>query len=545
MEIAYGIDLALLNGKIVTVNEGNEVAEAVAVKDGKIVAVGRTNEIRELTGTDTRIIDLQGKTATPGFVESHCHPSMAGPRLIFEVGAGGAETVDEITDRIRQKARELPEGKWLRAWGYDDRRLRDRRHPTRWDLDKATSEHPVFLARLDGHMGVVNSKALGLAQITKDTPDPEGGKIDRDPETGEPTGLLRETAQALAKNIIPPYTIEETKEGLIAACNQLASWGITSFGDAAVVHDSMVAYQELAAEGRLSLRVGMMMVGLPMLEFPPYLTELKALGIKAGFGNDRLRILGTKFMIDGSMSGCTAALYEPYSNEPTEYGIIVQSQEELARGIVEAHKAGLRPLTHAIGDKAIDIVLDAIEEALSERPEADHRIRIEHCSLPTDKAVERMKRLGVIPSSSVGFIYELGPAHLSGIGQERAKRYFPHKTYLEKGMISVGNSDWFVTSADIAQQLYGVVTRKGYSGDLIGPEQAIPVMDALRLYTINAAYASFEEKIKGSIEPGKLADMVVLDRDILTIPEEEIKDMRVETTIVGGEIVYQRGGLAQ
>ncbi|MEE9503921.1 MAG: amidohydrolase [Thermodesulfobacteriota bacterium] len=541
MGITDGIDLALLNGKIVTVNERNELAEAVAVKDSKIVGVGTTNEIKELAGNDTKVIDLQKKTVTPGFVESHCHPSMAGPRLLFEVNAGGATTILEIIDRIRQKARQLPQEKWLRAWGYNDRRLKEKRHPTRWDLDKATTKHPVFLARLDGHMGVVNSKALKLAQITKDTPDPEGGKIDRDPETGEPTGLLRETAQALAKNIIPPYTIEEMKEGLVTACNQLASWGITSFGDAAVVRDSMVAYQELLAENRLPLRVAMMIVGLPMLEFPPYLNELKVLGIKAGFGNDRLRILGTKFMIDGSMSGYTAALYEPYSNEPTEYGIIVQSPEELTRGIVEAHKAGLRPLTHAIGDRAIDIVLDAIEKALTETPVADHRMRIEHCTLPTDEAIDRMKRLGVIPSSSVGFIYELAPAHLLCIGPERAKRYFPHKTYLEKGILSVGNSDWFVTSANIAQQLYGVVTRKGYSGEVIGPEQAISVMDALRLYTINGAYASFEEKIKGSIERGKLADMVVLDRDILTIPEEEIKDIKVEMTIVGGEIVYQRG----
>ena len=541
MGTADRIDVALVNGNIVTVNEGNEIAQAVAVKDGKIVGVGRTNEIKELVGDGTRVMDLQGKTVTPGFVESHCHPSMAGPRLLFEVSAGDAMTIDEIVDRIREKAGELPGGKWLRAWGYNDRRLDEKRHPTRRDLDKATTEHPVFLARLDGHMGVANSKALKLARITKATPDPEGGKIDRDPETGEPTGLLRETAQALVKNIIPPYTIEEIKEGLVAACNQLARWGITSFGDAAVVRDSMVAYQELLAENRLPLRVAMMIVGLPMLEFPPYLTELKALGIKAGFGNDRLRILGTKFMIDGSMSGYTAALYEPYANEPTEYGIIVQSPEELTRGIVEAHKAGLRPLTHAIGDRAIDLVLDAIEEALTETPGADHRMRIEHCTLPTHQAIDRMKRLGVIPSSSVGFIYELAPAHVACLGTERARRYFPHKTYLEKGILSVGNSDWFVTSADIAQQLYGVVTRKGYSGEVIGPEQAISVMDALRLYTINGAYASFEEKIKGSIEPGKLADMVVLDRDILTIPEEEIKDMKVETTMVGGEIVYQRG----
>jgi predicted amidohydrolase YtcJ len=302
----------------------------------------------------------------------------------------------------------------------------------------------------------------------------------------------------------------------------------------------MIAYQELLAEKHLPLRVAMMIPGNPMLELPGYLEELKALGIRAGFGNDRLRFYGTKFMCDGSMSGWTAALYEPYANEPDEYGITVSSEKELTNGIVEAHKAGLRPVTHAIGDRAIDIVLDAIEKALRERPAPDHRMSIEHCSLPTFKAIDRMKRLGVLPSSSVGFIYELGPAHLLGIGPERLERYFPHRTYLEKGIISVGNSDWFVTSGNIAQQVYGVVTRKGYTGEVIGPEQAISVKDALRLYTTNGAYASFEETRKGSIEPGKLADMVVLDRDILTIPEEEIKEVKVETTVVGGEIVYQR-----
>lgn len=284
----------------------------------------------------------------------------------------------------------------------------------------------------------------------------------------------------------------------------------------------------------------MMIVGIPMLEFPGYLSELKALGMKAGFGNHRLRIYGTKFMCDGSMSGWTAALHLPYSNEPKEYGIIVTSIKELTAGIVEAHKAGLRPVTHAIGDRAIDIVLDAIEAALRERPDPNHRMTIEHCSLPTEEAIDRMKRLGVLPSSSVGFLYELGPAHLLGIGPERATRYFPHRTYLEKGMLSVGNSDWFVTSGNIAQQIYGIVTRKGYTGEVIGPEQAISVKEALRLYTINGAYASFEENMKGSIEPGKFADMAVLDRDILTIPHEEIKDMKVEMTLVDGEIVYQK-----
>jgi len=541
MGIINKADLALINGKIVTINKKSELAEAVGVRDGKIVAVGKTDEIKELGGSGTKVIDLQGKTVTPGFIESHCHPSLTGAMLHFEVTMQDARTIGDIVDRLRQKAKQLPEGKWVKGIGYDDQRLEEKRHPTRWDLDKASADRPIYLTRTDGHLAVVNSEALRLAHITKDTPDPEGGKFDRDPQTGEPNGVLREGAQTPVKALVPPYTVEDMKEGLIAAYKQLAEWGLTSIHDALVTHDALVAYQELLAENRLPLRVGMMISGLSTIGFPGHLSELKTAGIKAGFGNDRLRILGTKFVVDGSMSGWTAALHEPYSDEPTNYGIIQMPPEELTRGIVEAHKAGLRPMVHAIGDRAIDITLDAFEKALDERPEADHRMTVEHCSIPTDKAIDRIKRLGVIPSSSVGFIYELGPAHLKGIGPERIKRYFPHKTYLEKGIIATGNSDWFVTSANMPKQLYCLVTRKGYDGTIIGGSQAISVMDAIRVYTINGAYHSFDEKVLGSIEPGKLADMVVLDRDILTIPEEEIKDIKIETTIVGGEIIYQRG----
>ncbi len=545
MERAGGADFALVNGKIITLNSRDEIAEAVAAKHGRIIGVGSTKDVETLLGKDTRVVDVGGKTVTPGFVESHCHPSMTGTKLVFEVDVRSAQSIADIIGLLRQKATQLPPGKWLKGWGYNDRRLKEQRHPTRWDLDEATRDHPVILVRTDAHLAVANSVALKLAGIDKDTPDPDGGRCDRDPESGEPNGLLREQAQTLVTGLMPAYTIEEIKEGILRACEQLARWGVTSFHDAAVGRDAMAAYQALLSENRLPLRVAVMMPGIPLLEFPGYLDELRALGLKAGFGNDRLKLYGTKFMCDGSMSGWTAALYEPYSNEPGECGLTVTSVEALTAGIVEAHKAGLRPVTHAIGDRAIDIVLDAIEKALKERPDPDHRMSIEHCSLPTEAAVDRIKRLGVLPSSSVGFIYELGPAHFLGLGPERIKRYFPHKTYLEKSILTVGNSDWYVTSGNIAQQIYSVVTRKAYTGERIGQDQAISVKNALRLYTINGAYASFEENIKGSIEPGKLADMAVLDRDILTIPPDELKEMKVEMTIVGGEVVYKRDGLEQ
>ncbi len=533
-------DLILKNGNIVTMNANDDTAEAVAVKNGLIFAVGSTEDIMSLAGRGSDIIDLEGKTVTPGLVENHCHASIVGLNMCFEVDVRQARSIDEITALIENKARELPKGRWLKGFGYNDQRLKEKRHPSRRDLDGATMDHPVFLARTDGHLAVANSAAFALAGITRNSADPEGGRIDRDPHTSEPTGVLRETAQTLVRTHIPRYTVADFKEGIIAACRQLAAWGVTSFNDAAVGREALTAYQELLAENRLPLRVGVMIPGLPLLELPGYLDSLRFLGIRAGFGSDRLKIYGTKFMCDGSMSGWTAALYEPYANEPNEYGITVIPKEELTEGIVAAHKAGLRPLTHAIGDRAIDIVLDAIELALKERPDANHRMTVEHCSLPTTAAIDRMKRLGVVPSSSVGFIYELGAAHLLGLGADRIRGYFPHKTYLEKGIISVGNSDWFVTSGNIAQQIYSAVTRRSYTGETIGIEQAIPVKEALRLYTANAAYASFEEHIKGTIEPGKLADMTVLDRDILTISPEEIREMRPEMTIVGGTIVYRK-----
>lgn len=542
MVVTNRVDLALINGKIVTVNKNNDLTEAVAVKGSKIVGVGTTSEIKELVNGNTTVIDLKGKTVTPGFVESHCHPSEAGTGLVFEVDVQNIRKIDEVIDRIKQKAQQVPKGKWIKGTGYDDRRLIEERHPTKWDLDKATTDHPVYLQRFDGHHAVANSEALRLVNITKDTPDPKGGRFDRDPQTGELSGLLREEALTPFKKAIPPYTVADIKEGLVYATRQLAKWGITTAHDAYVFHNSMVAYQELLAEGKLPIRIRMMISGAEQFEFKNYTPELEDVGIKRGFGNDMLSILGTKFLCDGSMSGWTAALYEPYANQPNESGIIVSSREKITKGIVAAHKAGLRPMTHAIGDRAIDIVLDAIEEALQERPDPDHRMTVEHCSLPTEEAIDRMKRLGVIPSSSVGFIYELGLAHLVGLGEQRIKRYFPHRTYINKGIIATGNSDWFVTSANMGKQLYSIVTRKTYNGKPIEPSQAITVMDAIRVYTINGAYDSFEENVKGSIEIGKLADMVVLDRDILTVPENEILDMQIETTIVGGKVIYQKGG---
>jgi predicted amidohydrolase YtcJ len=539
MTVTKRVDLALINGKIITMNPNCPIVQAVAVKDGKIIGTGSNAGIKRFSSGNAKIIDFKGKTVTPGLIESHCHPNTAGTTILFEAELKDARSMADVIDILREQGKKVGAGNWIKGRGYDDRRLKENRHPTRRDLDKVSTANPVYIVRTDGHISVANSLALQMAGITKDTLEPKGGRFDRD-ESGTPNGIMRESGQAAVRKIIPPYTVPECKDGIIAAQKQLAAWGITSYGDAGVDKDAFIAYQELLNEGKLPLRVAMMMNCLTRAG-AGLLDDLTNAGFRAGFGNERLRILGAKMFCDGSMSGWTAALYEPYANMPSERGIIVFGAEELHNAIIKGHKAGLRPIIHAIGDRAIDITLDGIEKALNEYPAADHRIRIEHVNLPTEQAIDRMKRLGVMPGSSVGFIYELGPAHVIGLGEKRMKYYMPHKTYLEKGIIAAGNSDWQVTSANIAKQLYCLVTRKGYDGQVIGGHQAIPVAEALKIYTLNAADASFEEKLKGSIEVGKLADFTILDRDIYTIPSDDLINMKVEMTIVGGEVVYKRG----
>jgi predicted amidohydrolase YtcJ len=243
MKGAGSADFALLNGKIITLNSRDEIAEAVVAKHGRIMGVGSTKDVETFLGKETHVVDVGGKTVTPGFVESHCHASMTGTKLLFEVDVRSAQSISDIIGLLRQKAEQLPPGKWLKGWGYNDRRLKEQRHPSRWDLDEATRDHPVILIRTDAHLAVANSAALKLAGIDKDTPDPDGGRCDRDPDSGEPNGLLREQAQTLVTGLMPAYTIEEIKEGILTACDQLARWGVTSFHDAAVGRDSMAAYQ--------------------------------------------------------------------------------------------------------------------------------------------------------------------------------------------------------------------------------------------------------------------------------------------------------------
>ena len=539
MSDALTADMVLVNGKIITVDSEDSIVDAVAVKNGKIIATGSNEEIRLLRGEETEFLDLKGKTVLPGFIDTHTHPSGAAVRF-YEINCRSppVESIGEILEMIAKKVDEVEDGKWVRCTSYNDIKLREKRHITRWEIDEVAPDNPVFITKETGHLYVVNSKALELAEITKETSNPPGGKIERT-EEGEATGLLYETAGSLVSNLIPPYTVEDIKEGMKKVWDQFSKWGVTTTHDASGHRDAIRAYQQLLSEGVHKVRT-LLMVSARRPEGEDIIGSMRALGIESGYGDNWLKVMSLKIMGDGSGSGGSAAVYTPQHRGMKDLGLMTTSEEEITRLTVAAHEAGIRVSIHSIGDRGIDAGLDAIEEAQRRMHVEDMRHRIEHNSCCTPKQLERIKALGVTPSSSIGYMYGIGDDYVENFGPERIRWLHPHKTMQEMEIIAGGNNDYPVTSYSPFVQIYAAVTRKTRTGQIVSPEESIGVFDAIRLYTWNGAYIGKEENIKGSIEPGKLADMIVIDRDILSVPHEDLKDIRVLTTITDGKIVYQQ-----
>lgn len=533
-------DLVVLNGNIITVDGKNPRAEALATKGEKIVAVGATSEIKELIGKDTKVIDARGGTITPGFIDAHCHPTYAARGLLkVDCSPTKVRTIGDIGDALKERAKITAKGKWIQGFGYDDTKLAEKRHPTRWDLDKASTEHPIYITQVGGHIGVINSKALEIAKITKDTPDPDGGEFGKD-KNGELTGVCRERANFIFSGIglppgepssIPSPTKEEDREAFCLVCEKYLSAGITSVGDALVNPSEIELYQDALEEGLLPMRVYMMVwVG--------NLAHLKELKLRTGFGNDRLKLGTIKMLWDGSITGRTAYLYEPYEGRDDCGLQPPMTQEELDKKIFEVHEAGFQLAVHANGDRAIDMLLNSYEKALNKLPRVNHRHRIEHCSVVNPRIVKRIKELGVVAIPHSTHIYEHGDK-LAEFGS-RISMMFAFRSFLDYGIPVAGHSDHPVTSINPLLGIQTMVTRKTMDGEVLGPEQKISVEEAIRIYTLGSAYASFEENIKGSVEVGKLADFVVLSNDLTKVDPDTIKDIKVEKTVVGGEIVYER-----
>jgi len=558
-------DLVLVNGKIVTVDKYDTIAEAVACKRERIIKVGSTDEVRAYAGRHTRVIDLGGKLVTPGFVDTHAHFSHGG-RRVRTVDLRYVRSMDALVEELRKKAEATPAGRWVQGYGYNESKLKEKRFPNRYDLDRASMDHPISVTRQGGHDGIrVNSLALEMAAISKDTPDPEPPSlIERDPETGEPLGNLREEAEKPVQDLIakePPVTRDEMKQGLRDTIRLFLSWGITSLQEPGAPMDFIPIYQEMLNDGEFPIR-NSFLIAAPAMGRSYHRNERYQLAVdisvEAGymthFGGPHLKFAGIKLGHDGSMSAGNCAVYEPYLNYPTpdNYGVVHgYTNEELADGralaefaplVVKLHDAGMRCGIGAIGDRGIDFFLDAIETAHKGNPRRDARHSLEHCSLPTKEALERMKRMDVTSSTSVGFGWELGDQHRGFMGMERMKRYMPMRSFKEMGIVASGNADWPVCSANVMEGIHVCVNRTSETGQDLSKVQAISVLDAIRVYTWNGAYITFEDDIKGSIEAGKLADMVVLDTDILTCPPGDIVKAKVLTTIVDGRVVYQRGG---
>lgn len=531
---SQGPELAVINGTVYTADDRKPKAEAFAVQQGRFVAVGSTAEVRKLITSSTKVIDADKMTVVPGFIDAHTHPAMAGISELLEVNCD-RRTIAEIKEALRARAEKTPAGEWVLGFKYDDTKLKDDRPLTRADLDEAAPKHPVRVVHRGGHTFVYNSRAFALAGVDRKTPDPEGGKFGRD-DKGELTGFVAEKANAPFEKLARrgEGNPKQRQAGVKLIAELMTAAGLTSVHDAMCSKHHFIAYQDALADGELGFRVYLMAV-------PDLFEELKTAGIRTGFGDDRLRIGGIKLFCDGSASERTMRMSQPYVGRPNDYGILVTTQEKLNDQVVEAHAARWQVGVHANGDVAIDMVLKAYELALRLHPRTDPRHRIEHCTLVNPALLKRIAALGAIPTPFYTYVYYHGDKWAQ-YGEERIRWMFAHRSFLDHDIKVAGASDYVPGPYEPLMAIQSMVTRKDYRGKVWGDNQKIKVEEALRVCTIHGAHASFEEKIKGSITEGKLADFVLLAEDPHKVDPEKIKDIKVVRTVVGGRTVYPKEG---
>jgi predicted amidohydrolase YtcJ len=527
-------DLVIKNGKVFTANDAGPWVEAVACKSGKIIAVGTGHDIDRFVGPATRVLDVQGRLVIPGLIDAHTHFSSGG-RSLISLSFRGVNTIAKVQEMVAAKIKELPPGAVVSGSEYDHTLFAGGNWPTKEDLDKVSPDNPVVIRRVDGHSIWVNSLALKRSGITRDTRDPFGGEILRDPKTGEPTGILTEAATAMVR--VRGDEIKSTPEqDILRGLEHAARLGLTG------VHtDSDLAeidlYNKLKAEGRLSLRV---YAWLPVEGLDSYIRK----GVRQGQGDDQVRVGFQKVFIDGTLGSGTALMFAPFSDEPGKSGVSQMTEAELDVLLEKAQTNGFQTGTHAIGDKGVNWVLNAVERARRKFGTKDLRHRIEHAQIIVPADVPRFKELGVIAS--------MQPTHCTTdmrfcvhrVGEERSKDAYIWRTLLANGAKIAFGSDWPVEPLDPMRGLYSAVTRKNIEGDFPEggwfPEQRLTMEEAIKLFTSGSSYASFEENIKGTLEPGKLADMVVLTKDLFTIQPREILATEAAYTILGGRIVFEK-----
>jgi hypothetical protein len=526
-------DVIFINGKIWTVDAAKPEVEAVAVAGSRIIAVGSTKEVEAYRTKKTQVIDLEGRRMLPGFIDNHTH-FMTGGFQLQNVDLRHAMTEEAFAAIIKKRADERP-GKWIVGGDWDHENWKNAPLPTKELIDRNTQNTPVFVWRYDEHMALANSYVLKLAGITKESIDPPGGMIVRDPKTGEPTGILKDEAMSAVYRVMPDDAEEDRLAAARAALGEARRWGVTSVQDVSSGAD-VKTYQALRRSGDLTLRFH---CRLPISQWE----QLSASGIQVPFGDEWIRIGSLKAFADGSLGSSTALFFEPYTSDPSTKGLasdIVQDGR-LEKWAIAADKAHLQLSIHAIGDSANSIILDLFEKIVAQNPKWDRRFRIEHAQHIAQKDFDRFAKLGVIASAQPYHAADDGRWAVKRIGEERCKRTYPFRTFLDKGVMLTFGSDWTVAPINPLVGIHAAVTRRTTDGANPNgwiPEQKISVKEAIACYTINNAYAVFEQQEKGSISVGKLADFVVLNEDIVTMDPTRIDKVTVGMTILGGRTIY-------
>lgn len=530
-----GGDLLLLNGQVITMDESRPHASAVAIRNGRIVAVGSDDEARVAAAPHCQTIDLAGRTATPGLNDAHAHPMAVGFALAdLDLTSPPNRSIRDLMGLVESAARQKAPGEWIVGRGYDQARLDELRHPTRHDLDAVAPDHPVLLIRACHHIGVANSLALRLGGVTAATVDPPGGTIDRD-EHGEPTGVLRETAYEQLRTTIGEPTEEQIANALVLGGNAFLASGVTSTVEAGISRpEQFRAYQRLWREGRLPLRCYLMMM------IDETLDDLIALGVQTGMGDPWLRIGPAKLFSDGSIGGRTARMRRGYEGESDNVGLWMMPIEDLKQKVLRAHAAGFQVGIHAIGDAAIDLILDAYEEAMAVAPRPDPRHRIEHCSIVDEQTIARIGRLGVIPIPGTSFLYHFRDAYVQNLGYDRLRYTYGMASFARHGVVAAASTDAPVVPTNAMIGFQTMMTRRDIAGEAIWPEETVSLDDAIRAYTVNGAVASFEEGIKGRLAPGMLGDVTIYETDLRAVEATAIGSVQIDATVIEGTVAYQR-----
>lgn len=531
-------DLIVRNAHIITMDSAHPSASAMAIRDGRVLAVAGDKEISECESKRTSVVDLQGTTVLPGLIDVHTHAMEWAKGILrkqLDVTYPKVHSIADIVTMVGERASQTAKGKWITGAGWDDAKFSEHRYITRDDLDAVSPNNPVYLDHVSGHLAIANSAALARAGITRNTPDPAGGVIEHD-ASGNPTGIVKDTAMELVAKLLPADPPDINMQAAKLISERASALGLTTIHDIFISSEEIRGYQDAYQRGWLGIRVQMS----PRIGNMEDAEKLAQMGIHTGFGDDHLKFGAAKMFADGGMGARTIAIYPPpVEGEPGNLGVLRWKPEDMQKAHLIVARAGWQLETHAIGDRAMDEVLDsyaATEKALELK---DPRFRIVHAGISTPAIQKRMKDLHVVVDGNPPFVYWIG-SWFKKYGPERVRWSYPAKSYIENGIIEAAGSDVPVTPISPWWGIWSAVVRKDLqTGQVLAPEERITVQEVLTLYTRNGAYAGFEEDKKGSLTPKKLADFIVVDRDVLSVPADELKDVQVLETWVGGQRVYE------